>query len=384
MHGATTAQAGDPLQYVLDRVENRGRRPGEVSDAIQLSWQRSAEAGLIPDKVHAPYDPGIDAEGRLRWAAAPSMTAVSVDMHDLRASLLLTDSRGQVLARWTGSSKAADLMDDIGGSPGFVCSEKAVGTNSIGLALITRGPSLVRGFEHFADRLTGFAGISRAVIHPATGTLLGVVNLCCPQREYNPAMRALVGRIVFETGQRLLADTTPGSAALREAFLRARRHSKGPVAALDAHTLLVNAAAGRLLGTEVDQVALWEWAQRAMGGTAQLDEVAGTFTLPSQSARCEPVHDGEFLAGAIIFFDHTRPPPVASTDTTRDESSWTTLTESERTIAEYVARGLTNRETGTLLYISPHTVDYHLRQIFRKLSVRSRVELARIVASMGH
>ncbi|WP_238155474.1 response regulator transcription factor [Kribbella soli] len=55
------------------------------------------------------------------------------------------------------------------------------------------------------------------------------------------------------------------------------------------------------------------------------------------------------------------------------------LTDSERTIAEQVARGLTNRETAAMLFLSPHTVDYHLRQIFRTLGVQSRVELARIV-----
>jgi DNA-binding CsgD family transcriptional regulator len=32
------------------------------------------------------------------------------------------------------------------------------------------------------------------------------------------------------------------------------------------------------------------------------------------------------------------------------------------------------------LYLSRHTIDFHLRQIFNKLGIRSRVELARIVA----
>jgi DNA-binding NarL/FixJ family response regulator len=42
-------------------------------------------------------------------------------------------------------------------------------------------------------------------------------------------------------------------------------------------------------------------------------------------------------------------------------------------------RGLTNQQAASRMYISAHTVAHHLRQTFRKLSIGSRVELARIV-----
>jgi hypothetical protein len=47
-------------------------------------------------------------------------------------------------------------------------------------------------------------------------------------------------------------------------------------------------------------------------------------------------------------------------------------------VAELVVDGLTNRGVGARLFLSPHTVDFHLRQIYRRLGVRSRVELARL------
>jgi DNA-binding CsgD family transcriptional regulator len=52
------------------------------------------------------------------------------------------------------------------------------------------------------------------------------------------------------------------------------------------------------------------------------------------------------------------------------------LTPAERRVAELVAEGRTNREAASLLVLSEHTVDSHLRRVYRKLGVRSRAELA--------
>jgi len=63
-------------------------------------------------------------------------------------------------------------------------------------------------------------------------------------------------------------------------------------------------------------------------------------------------------------------------------AGWAGLTPTERAVAELVAEGLTNREVAKRLYISPHTVNSHLRQIFRKLGVANRVALAAKVHSI--
>ncbi len=57
---------------------------------------------------------------------------------------------------------------------------------------------------------------------------------------------------------------------------------------------------------------------------------------------------------------------------------WASLTDTERAISELVSRGLSNQEVANRKYVSVHTVAFHLRQIFRKLGISSRVELARI------
>jgi DNA-binding NarL/FixJ family response regulator len=65
----------------------------------------------------------------------------------------------------------------------------------------------------------------------------------------------------------------------------------------------------------------------------------------------------------------------------RANACWAILSDMERRIAYLVGVGLTNRQIGKEIHLSAHTVNYHLRKVYRKLSINSRVELAHKAAS---
>jgi DNA-binding CsgD family transcriptional regulator len=63
----------------------------------------------------------------------------------------------------------------------------------------------------------------------------------------------------------------------------------------------------------------------------------------------------------------------------RPTFGWDSLTRAELRIVRLAAEGLTNQQIADRLALSRHTVDSHLRHVFRKLDIRSRVELTRLV-----
>jgi DNA-binding CsgD family transcriptional regulator len=62
----------------------------------------------------------------------------------------------------------------------------------------------------------------------------------------------------------------------------------------------------------------------------------------------------------------------------RDPSTMDQLTPQELQIARFVAQGMANKEVAAHLFLSPRTIDYHLRNVFAKLGIKSRTQLARM------
>ena len=82
---------------------------------------------------------------------------------------------------------------------------------------------------------------------------------------------------------------------------------------------------------------------------------------------------------AASWADRARAELRASGETARkrDPSRLSQLTPQELQIARFVAEGLSNKEVAAQLFLSPRTIDAHLRNVFAKLGISSRTQLAR-------
>jgi DNA-binding CsgD family transcriptional regulator len=90
--------------------------------------------------------------------------------------------------------------------------------------------------------------------------------------------------------------------------------------------------------------------------------------------------DGFEGLGAMLWAERARVELRASGQTARkrDPSTRAELTVQELQVARFVADGLTNREVAAQLFLSPRTIDFHLRNVYKKLGISSRMALARL------
>ncbi|MEW5810457.1 MAG: AAA family ATPase [Actinomycetota bacterium] len=102
---------------------------------------------------------------------------------------------------------------------------------------------------------------------------------------------------------------------------------------------------------------------------------------PATAAR-EPLriaHQEFVQMGSMAFAERARRELQAAGQKTRKQptAAGDDLSPQERQIAELAGQGLTNQEIAGQLFISAHTVEWHLRKVFTKLGIRSRRELRR-------
>jgi DNA-binding CsgD family transcriptional regulator len=140
-------------------------------------------------------------------------------------------------------------------------------------------------------------------------------------------------------------------------------------------------ASGRPLAAATalaDVVDLLHQRQDPAAATVRQEAMAGFTALGADGSASR-------LAGMRL------PEPVRADDTRpmkrsraeRPKFGWDSLTEAELRVVVLAATGATNKEIASRLWLSPYTVDTHMRHSLSKLGLRSRVALARLVGERG-
>jgi DNA-binding CsgD family transcriptional regulator len=111
---------------------------------------------------------------------------------------------------------------------------------------------------------------------------------------------------------------------------------------------------------------------RAERGAEAVDQLNAAFDTYSE---CEAVADARRVGRALRRLGVERRIVTHQ----RAKTGWDSLTDSELTVINLIARGATNRDVATQLHLSPHTVKTHAHNAFAKLGITSRAQLAQLM-----
>ncbi|MGP3533782.1 sigma-54-dependent Fis family transcriptional regulator [Microbacterium sp. RD1] len=215
---------------------------------LLTSWQRSKEALGSPDRIRDVPQVGTELlDSHLLEMFQAPLARVSEELDGTGLGLLLADSGGRILQRWTHDHTAARHLDELGTVRGADLSETAVGTNGVGTVAATGRSIQIAGNEHFAEFYRSAVCTGSPVRHPLTGRLLAVVTISSPVSERVELLRPLTHSIATQLGQHVMEAERPAARSMLSAFLTTSHVHTGPVVAFGPDGLVMqNQGAARL------------------------------------------------------------------------------------------------------------------------------------------
>ncbi len=192
----------DPVRYadlllrIRDAALSGARPPATPRPVITRSWARTQGFGVDPDRGSDATTVGADAlaarrEGPLSYALPVLADVLLPAAEDAGHVMVVVDPDGVVL--WRDGPRAVQRRaEDLGFGAGAVWSEAAGGTNAIGTALADERPTQVYSAEHFVRSHHEWTCAAAPIRDPATGCLLGVVDLSGAAETVHPSTLALV------------------------------------------------------------------------------------------------------------------------------------------------------------------------------------------------
>lgn len=195
------------LEGVLDAAPPHahvepGTRPPR---RIEASWRRSQRYGVDLEHVDPAFTGTFDRESLFYECGLHVLTDLHRTLLEEPIGLMLTDSRGLVLARLASDPRLTSALDAVHLAEGFEYSEREVGTNGLGLALADRTPTLVRADQHYSADLFGYTCAAVPVLDPVSGDLEGTVNITTWSRQGSDLLLALAQSAATSTSALMLA-----------------------------------------------------------------------------------------------------------------------------------------------------------------------------------
>jgi hypothetical protein len=206
--GADTSAEYRALLEAVHAAFLDGRRaPAQPRSVIRESWTRVRRTGLNPAVGGLPGEtPDLPARADpdgAQFGPEPSAMTDLVPflrrhldplLDDDHTLLVISDDKARVLARFGGRGMSRHA-DEIGFRPGLAWSERTVGTNAIGTALVTGSPVQVHAAEHFCFAQQGWSCAAAPVLDPRSGRLLGAIDLSFRADDAHPSAVSLASSL---------------------------------------------------------------------------------------------------------------------------------------------------------------------------------------------
>ena len=211
-----------------------GEKPAASDPQAEIisSWRRSQAALGDPARVRdVPHVPDSLLDEHLLDMFGAPMNRFAQDLEGTGLAVLLADSRGQILQRWTEDRQSRAHLDRVGTTRGAVLAENVVGTNGVGSVAAIGRPMQIRGTEHYAELYRDAVCTGAPVFHPITGTLLAVVTLSCDLTPRTDLLKPLVKSMTTQLEQHVLSVEHPDARRMFHVFLEQSRRHALPVVA---------------------------------------------------------------------------------------------------------------------------------------------------------
>ncbi|WP_457948833.1 GAF domain-containing protein [Pseudarthrobacter sp. alpha12b] len=187
----------------------------EIPTSLVDSWHRSMALGISPDQ-HSPRHLHevsevleLRQEHRLQQVMPALRDLLADDSRAGRHLLVLTDASGEILWR-VGSPAVLRRADTLEFSEGADWSEAGIGTNAISEALVTGGPVQLFSAEHLVRTHHEWACTAAPITDPATGRVLGVLDVSGPLDTISADTLRMV-RCAVRVAEALLGTSDAGT-----------------------------------------------------------------------------------------------------------------------------------------------------------------------------